>query len=344
MVHHIDTARFTEMMKELPVIDVRSPDEYGRGHVSGSVSLPLFDNDERKVVGTAYKKSGRDNAILKGLDIAGKKLSGFVNFANSNIRERRLLMHCWRGGMRSESMAWLLSLAGHEVFILKGGYKAYRRYIRKSWEEPCRLIVLSGKTGTGKTDILRILKEQGYQVLDIEYHARHKGSAFGALGEEPQPTNEQFENNLAEEWIGFDRSKHVWIEDESQAIGHVRLPDMLFEQIRNSLVISVEMPKEIRIGRLVQDYSRFAESILISSVNKIERRLGGQNARAAVEAMKNNDFKTAAGIILDYYDKTYGYGLARRDPEKVFSLTSGTPDPAQNTKLILDLCKMKNII
>lgn len=335
MITPVNTGEFVSLLKELPVIDVRSPREFEQGHVPGALNLPLFDNEERKNVGITYKKRGRDKALLEGLDLAGKKLSGFVNFVNRNTRNKKVLLHCWRGGMRSESMAWLLSLAGYQVFLMQGGYKAYRKYIRQLWEEPCRFIVLSGKTGSGKTEILRLLKENGKQVLDIEYHARHKGSAFGALDGEAQPTTEQFENNLAEEWMKFNKDDYIWTEDESQTIGCVRLPDMLYKQIRKSMVILMDLPKELRIVRLVKDYSKVPKTLLIHSVEKIERRLGGQNAKAAIEALEKDDFKTAAGVILHYYDKAYEYNLNKRNPEKIINITSDMPDPKSNVQVIL---------
>lgn len=344
MIHNVEIGEFMELAGDIPVFDVRSPGEFLRGHIPGALNLPLFDDGERSAVGTLYKQSGREAAVLRGLGYAGKKLTAIVKEAKKSAPGHKALMHCWRGGMRSESMGWLLSVADFDIYILKGGYKSYRNHIRRGWEDGHRILVLSGKTGSGKTEILRCLQQTDQQVLDLEYHARHKGSAFGSLGELHQPTSEQFENDLAESWLKFNPSQILWIEDESQSIGNVRIPDGLFNKIRNSGVIAIDMAKELRTGRLVRDYSLFPRAMLIRSVEKIERRLGGQNAKAAIEAIENDDFRTAAGLLLDYYDKTYTYGLEKRDTEKVITLVTDTPDPLANAKIILNLCKRKNII
>ncbi|MFO7923032.1 MAG: tRNA 2-selenouridine(34) synthase MnmH [Bacteroidales bacterium] len=319
MTSYIDTGEFMGLRKTLSVLDVRSPLEFEAGHIPGAINLPLFDNQERTMVGTAYKKSGREKAMLVGLEYAGKKLTSYVSGARRAAANRKVLMHCWRGGMRSESMAWLLSLAGFDVFLLKGGYKAYRKYIRKLWETPGPFIVLSGKTGTGKTDILNYLEKTGQQVIDLEGYAHHKGSAFGSLGELPQPTNEQFENDLADKWLKLDHSQITWAEDESRSIGRVSIPEKLNETIHSCTTVCLDMPENLRIDRLVHDYAAFPKPLLKQSVEKIRRKLGGQNANKAIEAIENEDFRLAVSVVLKYYDKTYSYDLAKREPRRVFS-------------------------
>jgi tRNA 2-selenouridine synthase len=344
MIKHVGIVNFMEMAGEFPVLDVRSPAEFEQGHIPGAINMPLFDDDERARVGTAYKKSGREKALLVGLEYAGKKLPSYVTGAKGVSSGKKVLMHCWRGGMRSESMSWLLCLAGFDVYLLEGGYKSYRRYIRQLWEKMNRIIVLSGKTGTGKTEILRQMQQMGQQVLDFEYHARHKGSAFGALGESAQPTSEQFENDLAERWVELDPSLVTWTEDESRNIGCVSIPEKLNETIHSCTVVCLDMPEELRIGRLVVDYASFPESLLLQSIEKIRLKLGGQNAKLASEAVQRGDFGQAAGIILKYYDKAYNFDLAKREPEKVFMLRTDTADARKNAEKILEFCKSKSLV
>jgi len=328
---------------EWPIIDVRSPAEFEQGHIPRAHNISLFSNEERAEVGILYKQSGRQPAILKGLDIVGPKMSGFVRQALSISPEKKMLMYCWRGGMRSESMAWLLAMAGFEVKVLIGGYKAYRSYIREGLSANAKYLVLSGATGSGKTEILHQLIESGQQVLDLEGIAHHKGSAFGALGEQAQPTTENYENLLYEVWKTFDISKPVWLEDESKFVGKVSIPEPLFDKMRTCQVVRIEMPLELRVKRLVKDYAAFPKNELISAIRRITRKLGGQNATTAIEAIENENFQTAIEIVLFYYDKTYNFGLSKREPEKVFHLTVDTIDASANAQKLLQFIKTINI-
>ncbi|MBW6496917.1 MAG: tRNA 2-selenouridine(34) synthase MnmH, partial [Bacteroidales bacterium] len=296
MIQLVYISEFLSLRENLPVIDVRSPSEYAQAHIPGAVNLPLFDDEERRVVGTLYKKSGREPAIMEGLDFAGKKLKQFVKQARKMAPGRKVLLHCWRGGMRSESMAWLLNLAGFEVFLLKGGYKAYRRHVIDLWEKPASIMILSGKTGTGKTEILWEMQKGGQQILDLEKIAHHKGSAFGAIGESPQPTNEQFENDLGDAWMKLDHTKPIWLEDESPSIGSVFVPQKLYQQMSLATVARLEMSKPLRVKRLIIDYASYPKELLIASIKKIEKRLGGLQAKTSIQAIEQADFGTAIEI------------------------------------------------
>jgi tRNA 2-selenouridine synthase len=334
-MQRIEIEEFLSLRSQMPVFDVRSPAEFVDGHIPGAISLPLFDNEERKIVGTIYKKSGREAAIYEGLGFVGKKMQWYVKEAQRHVPGKKLLIHCWRGGMRSESLAWLLGTAGFEVFVLIGGYKSYRQYIRMIWERPAIIHVVSGKTGSGKTEILKHLKNLGQQVLDLEGLAHHKGSAFGAIGELPQPSNEQFENDLADQWFKLDLSQPVWLEDESHYIGRVFIPDPLFQQKQNGKIFCVEIPHDQRIQRLIKDYASFPKSQLIESIEKISRRLGGQHVKTAVEAIENDNFATAIDIVLYYYDKTYAHGLSQKIPSAIKYVNCPGADAQENALWVL---------
>ncbi len=327
----------------MPVLDVRSPAEYAQGHIPGALNMPLFTDDERKIVGTIYKQQSREDAIIKGLDFAGRKLADFVLQAKAHAPDYHIILYCWRGGMRSESMAWLLSLAGFEVYLLENGYKSFRRYISSIWEKADNLIVLSGKTGCGKTDILLSLKEKGCQVIDLEGIAHHRGSAFGSIGKPQQPTNEQFENVLALAWLQMNWQKPVWIEDESRRIGSVFLPEQLFLMKYKSMVIELNMPKYLRIQRLIADYAGYPKELLLKSIEKIQRKLGGQHAKAASEAIQSDNFETAVDIILTYYDKAYEYDILQHPTTNISRLETNTGNDRENAQLILDFMKSFDI-
>lgn len=317
----IEIEAFLELAKTIPVVDVRSPSEYLRGHIPGAVNIPLFTDNERTFVGTTYKQKSREKAILAGLDIVGPKMRAFVEKAKE-LSNSELLLYCWRGGMRSESMAWLFNLYGIKATTLKNGYKAYRKHIRSRFAEKRKILILGGLTGSGKTEILHELAKNGHQILDLEGIANHKGSAFGALGQIEQPSNEQFENLIAEKWLNFNKEKVIWIEDESHSIGSVWLPDPLFEKMRASKVVQIECKHEERIQRLVKDYAQFPNEKLEHIIQKIGKRLGGQNVKKAIEALKKEDYHVVAEIVLAYYDKTYSFGLNKRDKNSIVKLNT----------------------
>lgn len=335
MTKPLSIEQFLEKSKTTPIIDVRSPGEFERGHIVGAVNIPLFENHERAEVGTRYKKVGKESAFLLGLDIVGTKLSGFVKKANKIAPEKEVLVHCWRGGMRSGSFATLLSSAGMKVSLLVGGYKSYRNFILDEFRKPLNIIVLGGKTGSGKTEILHELEKQGEQILDLEGLANHKGSAFGMLGQAPQPMTEHFENMLYEKLSKLDTSRRIWIEDESKNVGCCNIPDGLWQQMRVANVAFIDVKKEIRIERLMNEYAQFSFEELKKATDRIAKRLGGQQHKDALEALVQGDFSVGTDIALHYYDKTYLHGLSKREPSKVttFEVTENNPT-ATATQLI----------
>ncbi|HYX08620.1 MAG TPA: tRNA 2-selenouridine(34) synthase MnmH [Bacteroidales bacterium] len=335
MPDQLTAKEFLTLRETYPVIDVRSPAEFERGHIPGAISMPLFSNEERAEVGTTYTRISKEQAILKGLDFVGPKMSSMVKTAGSLSTKDRVLVYCWRGGMRSNSVAWLLNTAGIETSTLAGGYKSYRRFLRQKLSEPLNLIVLSGMTGSGKTDFLSRLSETGEQVIDLEGLANHRGSAFGAIGQPPQPTTEAFENLLLGKILQFDPQKRIWIEDESKSIGRVFVPDELYEQMDRASSLVIEMSREMRAARLVEEYASFDKEQLCSSLAKISKRMGGNNTKLAIESIQNNNFLGAAGICLEYYDKTYKFGLKKHNRRTVTTVRLTEEDPGINTETIL---------
>ncbi len=317
------------------IIDVRSPSEFEKGRILGSVNIPLLDDDERAVVGTLYKKKGFRPAFLEGLKLVGPKLSEFASKGINQSKDKKIILYCWRGGMRSNSMKWLFESAKIEsVEVIEGGYKSYRRFLRENYKD-AKLLVLGGYTGSGKTDILKFMSGKS-QVVDLEGLANHKGSAFGFIGEEKQPSTEHFENMLGEAFFNMDMSKDIWVEDESRNIGRIYLPEQLYEKLRESPVIFLDIPKDIRIERLVRDYSNYGNDLLEKALNSIVKRMGGNNYKDAVTALNNNDYHTVADITLNYYDKAYAYGVEKRDQKNVHRLKIDSGDSEIISKKILD--------
>lgn len=329
----ISIEEFLEKRHFCPVIDVRSPGEYAKAHIPGAINIPLFSDDERALVGTKYVRESRYNAVIAGLDAVGPKLSSFVNTLQGITPQKDVLVYCWRGGMRSKSMTWLFNLAGFKAKALVGGYKSYRRKAQEYFESPFNLIVLGGMTGSGKTELLQHLKSKGEQVVDLEGLANHKGSAFGWIGQEKQPSTEYFENMLFEELLKLDPQKPTWVEDESKSIGTVFVPQQFYQQMSSSNVISVEIPFEVRVKRLVVDYTSCNPDDLIQSVNRISKRLGLDKAKQCIELINQKKFEEAVTISLAYYDKTYRYGLENKINSPI--IVELTEDIDKNTENLL---------
>jgi len=308
--------KFIQEAERIPVADVRTPAEFLHGHFPGASSLPLFENEERAMVGTLYAHAGSDAAILLGMDIVGPKLREYVQKGHLVAPRNELLLYCWRGGMRSSSLGWLLSTAGIHTRVLEGGYKAYRRYLHQSIGEPRRYIVIGGMTGCGKTDIIRSLAESGEQVLDLERLASHKGSAFGAIGEAEQPTQEQFENELFTAWKKLDKEKNIWIENESITIGRLYLPHDLFLRMQQAPLVELSLPFETRLERLIRDYVQTSNEALAEVFRSLERRIGGDRVKMAIRALEEKHYKEAARIALHYYDTVYQQQLTK-NPDRI---------------------------
>lgn len=332
----IDIERFLQLAEDIPVIDVRSPSEFNMGHIPGAINIPLFNDTERTAVGIKYKKEGRIPAILEGLRHTGPAMFSKLEQALKNAKNGKLLVHCWRGGMRSEAMAWLFSLGDIETEVLEGGYKSYRHYILDSLSEKRKMIILGGMTGSSKTHILRYLDEIGQQVIDLEGIANHKGSAFGSLGQPPQPSTEQFANNLYTKWNKLQKDVPLWMEDESRNIGSAFIPDSFYLNMQDATTIILMMDVKTRLPRLLEEYSTYDADSLKASILKISKRLGGDNTRDAIEAVEAGNFTRAIEITLYYYDKAYMFGLTKKNNKNLIYVETDSDDIKTNALKILE--------
>ncbi|MDX1523211.1 MAG: tRNA 2-selenouridine(34) synthase MnmH [Anaerolineae bacterium] len=332
----LPVAEFMAAREHQPVVDVRTPAEFAKGHMPGAVNLPLFSDQERAVVGTRYKHEGRQAAILQGLDYVGPKMRTLLEQADRVIEGDSLLLYCWRGGMRSQSLAWLMELYGYQTHTLAGGYKSFRNYVLESFELTAHPIILGGKTGSGKTDILKQLAVRGQTIIDLEGMAGHKGSAFGGIGQPAQPSQQLFENRLGLTWRKHCSAPLMWVEDESYYVGQRLIPKPVWTQLQAALTLFIEMPLDLRIERLLTEYGHQDPALLAEAILKIKKRLGGFCTQQALAALKRGDLKTCCAILLEhYYDKAYLHGLAQKPPHQVYRLEVTTADPAQNAETIL---------
>jgi len=331
-IEKIDITDFLEKSRSLPVLDVRSPSEYAHARIPDAFSIPIFTDEQRIIIGTAYIKESREIAVNHGLNYFSERMKVIPGEVFKILEEiskqtpesnKGILVHCWRGGMRSEAVAWLLSLYGYKIYLLQSGYKAFRKWVLQQFEKPYSLKILGGFTGAGKTQILKELKSKGEKVIDLEGMANHRGSAFGALGQSAQPFTEMFENQLAIALWKYGQTEEtnnlasknaaIWLEDESIHIGSVGIPKPFWQQMRNSPLYFLEIPFEERLKNVVIDYGEFPKEKLVECILKIQKRLGGLDAKNAINFVENGDLEAAFSILLKYYDKMYHSSLHKRD-------------------------------
>lgn len=364
-ITQVSIDEFLTLSQEHPVLDVRSPGEFTHAHIPCAHSLPLFTDEERKVVGTAYKQESKQIAIKLGLDFFGKKMVNMLAevekiIASLCVSEKRkeenkpatLLVHCWRGGMRSAGVAWLLDLYGYKVYTLTGGYKMYRRWALQQFEKDYPIQIIGGYTGSGKTEALQKLISEHNCIIDLEKMASHKGSAFGNLGQAPQPSQEMFENELAKALFGASGqcikilaaggSPVIWMEDESQRIGDVNIPTSFYRSMRNKKLYFLNIPFEERLNFIVTHYGKFEKEKLLNAIERIKKRLGGQETKTAVNCLLEDDIKGCFTVLLYYYDKFYLKGLQSRENfDKLFhKIELDTVSPEQTSRKLIDYCQL----
>jgi tRNA 2-selenouridine synthase len=335
MIRNISIDEFFKSNGSIALIDVRTPAEFEQGHVPGAFNVPLFTNEERVKVGTTYKQTGREEAILLGFDLVGTKWSGFIKQALEIAPDKKIAVHCWRGGMRSGAMAWALDLYGFEVYLIQGGYKKFRNWAHRQFEKGYQLLILGGMTGSGKTRMLHQLCLEAEQVIDLEDLAKHQGSAFGSMNVLVQPSQEQFENNLAVQLNHLDAGRAIWVEDESLTIGRRSIPNPFFHQMRDAPLLLVNVDLELRVSALVKEYGVLDKGFLAECTQRINKRLGPEQTKHALAAIEEDRMADFIRLVLVYYDKTYRKGLAARNPERVFPVEVTGTDMTAIAKQLL---------
>ena len=315
-----------------PLIDVRSPSEYYKGHMPNSINIPLFDNDERSIIGTIYKKEGRKKAVIAGLKFFEKKMDRLLDNLFANIDSHEIInkqtnnksfirIYCSRGGMRSQSISWLLDKYKFNPITLNGGYKKYRRWVLDCFSKKLNIILIGGRTGTGKTRLLSLLEKYKYQTIDLEGFACHRGSTFGGLGMKEQPSNEQFENKIADKLYSFKTMNYIFVEAESANIGKCKIPHEFFNQMKTSRRIEILRSESNRLDELIGTYSVFKKEELEESVLRIKKRLGPQRTKIALESINNEKWDLVCRSVLDYYDRCYEYEKVGKENITLLDLT-----------------------
>ncbi|TBR60514.1 tRNA 2-selenouridine(34) synthase MnmH [Mastigocladus laminosus UU774] len=303
------------------IIDVRSPREFSEDHIPGAINLPVLNNSERTEIGTIYKQINTFQARKIGAALVTKNISEHItqHFAKKE-KSYHPLVYCWRGGQPSLSMALVLGQIGWRVTLLEGGYKTYRAYVRQQIEElPKKFTykILCGLTGSGKTYILRQMRERGTQVLDLENLAQHRGSVFGEEWQDklsPQPTQKYFESLLLQQLQSFNPKEPVWIESESRKIGKVYLPKSLWEKMKQACCVDIQLPLTARVKFLLQKYSHFVEypEILKAKLEKLKDRYGWEKVNQWYQLIDAEKWELLIRDILsNHYDPTYRKSIQR---------------------------------
>lgn len=339
-IRKITVSELIDELDNFPLFDVRSPSEYHHAHIPGAHSLPLFTDDERAVVGTAYKQKGKKIAVKNGLEFFAPKMKFIIEQVESLYKAFKkqdvpLVVNCWRGGMRSAGVAWLLDLYGFEVYQLVGGYKAFRKWTLEQFEKPYEISILGGYTGSAKTETLLQLRNEGVSVIDLEGIAIHKGSAFGGIGLPPQPSQEMFENKLALE-LYFKDNRHFWLEDESQRIGILNIPHALWNTMRKSKITFIDIPFNDRLQYILKHYGKLDKERLIGAVVRIQKRFGPNETKTTLNLLLEDKTEEAFELLLHYYDREYFKSLQKREnlDSLLKKIAADKVDPEDNAKII----------
>lgn len=296
-------------------VDVRSPHEFAAGHIPGAINVPLFSDNERSEIGIIYKNAGQIDAKNRGLSIVSPKLPDMI----SQIRDLippggKVIVYCWRGGMRSQSIVRVLDMMNIPAYQLIGGYKVHRRYILSNLEQMSfsgPLVVFSGSTGVGKTLLLNLLSDQGFPVIDLEGLANHRGSVFGQVGLGTSTTTPNFEAGLFSKLNEFRSSPYILVECESKRIGKAYIPDAFFQKMQNGKRILIEASIEKRVNRLMLEYLDLTDENrqeIIKSLQTLNNRLGKKKIKSLLDTFSANKVEEVITTLLtDYYDPLYGY-------------------------------------
>lgn len=301
-------------------VDVRSPIEFSEDTIPNAINIPILDDKEREKVGYIYKRMSPDKAKVEGIEYASKRLVHFYNEINKLIdHNKKIILFCYRGGIRSNSVANFLSSLGVNINLLQGGYKSYRKYINDNLCKHIQnkdLIVLHGHTGVGKTILLNILQKKNYPVINLENLACNSGSVFGELAfENNSTTQKNFESLLFEKVYNL-KSNMMFIESESRRLGRIILPKCLIERINNGKHILITTSVERRISNIMSDYVynniNNKDVKFIEAINKLRSKLGEKNTEELVENIKKKNYKfVVEELMMRYYDNLYDYSIKK---------------------------------
>lgn len=310
-------------------IDVRTESEHTEDNILNAHNMPLFKDNEHNEVGTIYKMQGKHEAIQKGFDYVSYKLKDiYIQAMNLSHEYDNIVIYCARGGMRSGSVVNLLSSLGINVYQLEGGYKSYRNYVINYLDTAMNtknFIVVHGLTGVGKTDLLNILEDKNIDNLDLEGVAKNSGSTFGFITfDEKPPSQKKFETKIFEK-IFFSKSEYIFIESESKRVGHVLIPNEIYEAIvREGYHLLLECSVENRVKRLCRDYvyGRDEENIQIlkDCIVKFKKRIGNEKVNEYIGLLENGKYEELVEkYLVEYYDPLYNHSVQKYKYNKVIN-------------------------
>lgn len=293
------------------IIDVRTPGEYNSETIPGAINIPIFTDEEREVIGTTYVQESIDKAKQLGVEAVSRKLPDIYRQVNQLDKEyQNLIFFCARGGFRSRSVVVLFKSLGINAIRLDNGYKGYRRHVNQSLPrliEEVQFRVLYGNTGSGKTEVLKKLKENGQDILDLEGCANHRGSMLGGVGLGKASSQKMFESLVYHSLINR-KSNTVYTEGESKKIGKVTMPDYLFNKIKAGENIEITANIETRIDNILRDYVHDTDEELLNSLSYLTRSLGADNIERLSEMIRNHDYRPVIEeLMIKYYDPMYEY-------------------------------------
>lgn len=294
------------------VIDVRSPAEYAEDHVPGALCAPVLDNEERARVGTMYKQVSPFDAKKLGAALVSRNIARHIEERFAAMpREWKPLVYCWRGGKRSGALAHVLREIGWDAWSIEGGYKAYRRFLideLATLPGQYTYRVIHGTTGSGKSRLLRALKDAGAQVVDLEDLAAHRGSVLGNLPDRPQPAQKMFETLVWDALRRCDPARPVFVEGESKKIGQLQVPEALMHAMRASECVVLDASRETRIALLSDEYRHFfADPAVLYAQLDCLRGLYGEKVIEEWKALAGRgEWHDLVGSLLDdHYDPAY---------------------------------------
>ena len=302
------------------LIDVRSPSEYRAQTIPQAINIPIFNDEDRKLIGTIYTKESIQKAKKVGVETAAKHLPDIYDKVSKLDKQYdKLIFFCARGGLRSSSLVSLFMPLGINAFKLDCGYKGYRKHINThlpNLVKQIKFIVLYGNTGVGKTHILEALREKGMDILDLEGCANHRGSVLGSVGLGKQNTQKMFESLVYQSLINR-KTNLVFVEGESKRIGNDIIPNYLYDAMTDGINIRIEAGIETRIDNILKDYVHNTDEELIYSLNFLRNQLGNKNIDRYIELIHKHEYKKVIKeLIIKYYDPLYQY--KKRKYNRVF--------------------------
>ncbi len=322
--------------EESIIIDVRTAKEYEEDHIPNSINISLFDNDERAFIGTLYKEKGKQIAVETGIEFTSPKLQDFYNmYLDLSNKYKKIIIYCFRGGMRSGSLSTFLNSMGIEVYKIEGGYKAYRNYVLgylENLKNNHQFIILHGHTGTGKTMLLEELEKLGCTVLNLEELAQNSGSVYGEIFYSGKAPSQKWFDSLVVNILRSSEYRNVLMESESKKIGKVNLGKSFWHSMIDGKHILINSTVDNRVKRLVEDYTRYNtkdDEYLKKSTTRLKDTIGNKAVEELIFQIENKEYdKVAHFLIENYYDTLYGYSIDKYKYDR--DISSDNKDLAVN--------------